>query len=49
MKHFIDNLVLPECYIDTNLIETLVPPQRMYNHQKGCPSVAKKNERKVFR
>lgn len=46
MRHFIDNLVLPECYIDTNLIETLVPPQRMYNHQKGCPAVAKKMKEK---
>ena len=28
--------------MDTNLIEALVPPQRGYNHQKGCPAVAKK-------
>lgn len=42
MNHHIDNLILPECYMDTNLIETLVPPQRGYNHQKGCPAVAKK-------
>lgn len=42
MKHNVDNLILPECYMDTNLIETLVPPQRGYNHQKGCPAVAKK-------
>jgi hypothetical protein len=33
--------IIPECYIDTNLIETLVPPQRGYNHQKGCGTVVK--------
>jgi hypothetical protein len=36
-----DHSVIPECYVDTNLIETLVPPQRQYNHQKGCGTVAK--------
>lgn len=36
-----DNFIIPECYIDTNLIEALVPPQKGYNHQKGCPAVAK--------
>ena len=43
-----DNYILPECYIDTNLIETLVPPARgcNYNHQKGCPAVAKKMKEK---
>jgi hypothetical protein len=35
--------IIPECYVDTNLIETLVPPERGgYNHQMGCPNVAKK-------
>lgn len=33
--------IIPECYVDTNLIETLVPPQRGYNHQKGCGTVTK--------
>ncbi len=34
--------IIPECYVDTNLIETIVPPNgRGYNHQKGCPNVAK--------
>src|SRR6266540_5277344 len=33
--------VIPECYIDTNLIETLVPPNKGYNHQKGCGTVTK--------
>jgi len=32
--------ILTECYIDTNLLETLVPPVRGYNHQKGCNTVA---------
>lgn len=33
--------VIPECYVDTNLIETLVPPNKGYNHQKGCGTVTK--------
>ncbi|OJV55836.1 MAG: hypothetical protein BGO31_17245 [Bacteroidetes bacterium 43-16] len=33
--------VIPECYIDTNLIQSLVPPATRYNHQKGCDNVAK--------
>lgn len=36
-----DQSVIPECFVDTNLIETLVPPQRQYNHQKGCGTVTK--------
>lgn len=36
-----DLAIIPECYVDTNLIETLVPPvNRGYNHQKGCGRVA---------
>ncbi len=35
--------IIPECYVDTNLIETIVPPEgNGYNHQMGCPNVAKK-------
>lgn len=35
---------MPECYIDTNLIETIVPPERIgstcgYNHQRSCNKV----------
>lgn len=37
-----DLSILPECYVDTNLIETLVPPHKGYNHQMGCGTVAKK-------
>lgn len=37
-----DLAIIPECYVDTNLTETLVPPQsRGYNHQKGCGTVTK--------
>jgi hypothetical protein len=35
--------IIPECYVDTNLVETLVPPTKYaYNHQKGCNNVTKK-------
>lgn len=37
-----DNRIVPECYIDTNLIEAIAPTKSGYNHQKGCPAVAKK-------
>jgi hypothetical protein len=37
-----DDAVLPECYVDTCMIETLVPPNSHYNHQKGSGTVAKK-------
>lgn len=33
--------IIPECYVDTNLIETLVPTGSGFNHQKGCGTVAK--------
>lgn len=37
-----DFTIIPECYVDTNLVETLVPPSgRGYNHQSGCDGVAK--------
>lgn len=39
MKGRVD-FVIPECYIDTNLVETLACPGG-YNHQKGCNQVAK--------
>lgn len=34
-----DLSIIPECYVDTNLVETLVPPSKGYNHQKGCGTV----------
>jgi hypothetical protein len=36
-----DLAVIPECFVDTNMIETLVPPVKQYNHQKGCGTVTK--------
>lgn len=34
------DFIIPECYIDTNLVETLVFTGGC-NHQKGCNQVAK--------
>lgn len=34
------NHIIPECYVDTNLIESLVKAQGC-NHQKGCNQVCK--------
>lgn len=42
-----DNFIIPECYLDTNLIETLVTPINSYNHQKGCHTVAKVMQEKL--
>ncbi len=42
LRIMMDNHIIPECYIDTNLVETLVPPtskSKGYNHQKGCSVV----------
>jgi hypothetical protein len=36
-----DLCIITECYVDTNLIETLSPPDGHYNHQKGCGTVTK--------
>ncbi len=37
-----DFSIIPECYIDTNLVETIVPPAKKgYNHQKGCGTVTR--------
>ncbi|RYZ27847.1 MAG: hypothetical protein EOO10_11465 [Chitinophagaceae bacterium] len=37
-----DLAIIPECYVDTNLVETLVPPAgKGYNHQHGCGTVTK--------
>ena len=35
----LDLLILPECFIDTTLAETLSFPQRGYKHRKGCNKV----------
>lgn len=44
MKSNINLCVMPECYLDTNLVETIVPPERMgstqgYNHKRSCNKV----------
>lgn len=41
-----DNHLVPECYIDTMLVQTLVPPKRngRYNHQHGCFAVSNEME-----
>lgn len=40
-----DLFIIPECYIDTNLVETLIKTDGC-NHQKGCNTVVKvMNER----
>ncbi len=44
MKFNINFCVMPECYIDTNLIETIAPPERIgsahgYNHKHSCNKV----------
>lgn len=41
-----DNHIVPECYIDTMLVQTLVPPQKKgrYNHQHGCFEVSNEME-----
>ena len=36
-----DNHLMPECFLDTNLMETILPPKKAYNHQKGCNDVVK--------
>lgn len=36
-----DYAIIPECYGDTLLVETLLPPDNGYNHQKGCNQVAR--------
>jgi hypothetical protein len=36
-----DQAVIPECFVDTNLVETIAPPDDQYNHQKGCGTVTK--------
>lgn len=42
-----DDFIIPECYLDTMLVETLVFPVKAYNHQKGCHTVAKVMQEKL--
>lgn len=39
-----DSRIVPECYIDTMLIETILLPKKRYNHQHGCSNVANEME-----
>lgn len=39
--------IISECYVDTNLLETLVPTSKGYNHQKGCNNVVKTMQTKL--
>lgn len=41
-----DNHLVPECYIDSMLVQTLVPSKRnsRYNHQHGCFAVSNEME-----
>jgi hypothetical protein len=34
-----DANIIPECYVDTLLAETIAPPVRGYNHQHSCTKV----------
>ena len=44
----IDYSIIPECYVDTNLIETIVPPENKgYNHQKGAGNVVRIMQKKL--
>ena len=40
-----ENIVLPECYVDTNLINVLL--NKDCNHQKGCATVCKTLDAKL--
>jgi hypothetical protein len=42
----VDLSIIPECFVDTNLIETISPAQKGYNHQKGCGNVARTMQNK---
>lgn len=44
MKSNINLCIMPECHIDTNLVETIAPPERIgstcgYNHKRSCNKV----------
>lgn len=40
-----ENIVVPECYVDTNLMNVLL--NRRCNHQKGCATVCKTLDTKL--
>ena len=41
-----DSLILPECFVDTTLAETLSFPKRGYRHIKGCNKVLSEMNKK---
>jgi hypothetical protein len=42
MDELMDLAIIPECFLDTILIETIVPPLvKDYNHKSGWPDVVK--------
>jgi hypothetical protein len=42
-----DANIIPECYVDTLLAETIVPPIKGYNHQHSCTKVLSVMENKL--
>ena len=44
MRRDVETGIIPECYVDTNLTETLTG--FVCNHQKGCANVAKQMQEK---
>jgi len=43
-----DKAVITECYVDSNLIETIVPTKTGYNKQHGCNNVVKLMQGKLI-
>jgi len=37
----VDYAIIPECYVDTNLVETITGSFNRFNHQKSCNEVSK--------
>jgi hypothetical protein len=42
-----DANIVPECYVDTLLAETIAPPEKGYNHQHSCTKVLSVMENKL--
>lgn len=39
--------IITECYVDTLLVETIVPPDKGYNHQHACTKVLSTMSKKL--
>ena len=37
----LEHHIFTECYVDTLIVKTLVPPKKRYNHQKSCNNILK--------